>query len=224
VNQVPTPAGAPAVPDAVPPVGDLPVQRVPEGTSAAPSRAAAVVLLADPRRASRVALSAGLRGGGRITDVLQAGSVAEVDVVIARGVPGDLALVSLAFGSAADRLIGDLRRAGWPRVLVTDRAAATEAVIRAFRAGAGGVLLGPPAYRRAYPAADSGPMPVLHLSDREIDVLQWVADGRTNRWIGERLSRSMQTVKGHLARIGRKLGTGDRAQMIAMAMRAGVIR
>jgi len=30
-------------------------------------------------------------------------------------------------------------------------------------------------------------------------------------------------VKSHLARIGRKLGTGDRAQMTAMAMRAGVI-
>ena len=120
-------------------------------------------------------------------------------------------------------MIGELRRSGWLRVLVTDRAAATEAVIRAFRAGAGGVLLGPPAYRRAYPAADSGET-LLHLSDREIDVLQWVADGRTNGWIGERLSRSMQTVKSHLVRIGRKLGTGDRAQMIAMAMRAGVIR
>jgi len=81
-----------------------------------------------------------------------------------------------------------------------------------------------PADRRVYPAADSGPMPVLHLSDREIDVLQLVADGLTNRWIGERLSLSMLTVKSHLARIGRKLGTGDRAQMIAMAMRAGVIR
>ena len=34
----------------------------------------------------------------------------------------------------------------------------------------------------------------------------------------------MQTVKSHLGRIGRKLGTGDRAQMIAIAMRAGAIR
>lgn len=220
MSQVPTPAGAPAISDAVPPVGPLPVQRASEGTPAAPSRTA--VLLADPRRASRVALSVGLRGGGMI-DVREAGLVAEVDAVIARGVAGDLALVSLAFGSAADRLIGELRRAGWPRVLATDRAGDTGSVVRAFRAGASGVLLGPPVYRRAYPAADSGPLPVLHLSDREIDVLRYVADGRTNNWIGERLSLSVLTVKSHLARIGRKLGTGDRAQMTAMAMRAGVI-
>ncbi len=38
------------------------------------------------------------------------------------------------------------------------------------------------------------------------------------------LSLSALTVKSHLSRIGRKLGTGDRAQMVALAMRAGVIR
>ena len=154
MSQVPTPAGPPAVSDAVPPVGPLPVQRGREETPAEPSRAAAVVLLADPRPATRVALSVGLRAGGLI-DVREAGSVAEVDAEIARGVTGDLALVSLAFGPAAERLIGELRRAGWPRVLATDRTAAdTGSVARAFRAGASGVLLGPPAYRRAYPAAE----------------------------------------------------------------------
>jgi len=87
VNQVPTPAGAPAISDAVPPVEPLPVQRAREGTPAEPSRTAAVVLLADPRPASRAALSVSLRGGGMI-DVREAASVAEVDAVIARGVAG----------------------------------------------------------------------------------------------------------------------------------------
>jgi DNA-binding CsgD family transcriptional regulator len=31
-------------------------------------------------------------------------------------------------------------------------------------------------------------------------------------------------VKSHLSRIGRKLGTGDRARMVVLAMRAGVVR
>ena len=222
MSQVPTKSGPPVVSEAVPPVGPLPVQRSREETPADPSRTKAVVLLADPRPASRVALSVGLRGGG-VIDVREATSVAEVDAVIARGVTGDLALVSLAFGSDAARLIGELRRAGWPRLLATDRGADPGSVIRAFRAGASGVLLGPPVYRRVYPADDSGPIPVLQLSDREIEVLRYVADGRTNNGIGERLSLSVLTVKSHLARIGRKLGTGDRAQMTAMAMRAGVI-
>ena len=59
---------------------------------------------------------------------------------------------------------------------------------------------------------------------REVEVLQLVADGRSNKEIGEALNLSALTVKSHLSRIGRKLGTGDRAQMVALAMRAGVIR
>ena len=41
--------------------------------------------------------------------------------------------------------------------------------------------------------------------------------------IGEALGLSALTVKSHLARIARKLGTGDRAEMVVVAMRAGVV-
>ena len=61
------------------------------------------------------------------------------------------------------------------------------------------------------------------LSAREIEVLQLVAAGRSNRDIGGELNLSALTVKSHLARIARKLGTGDRAEMVAVALRAGVI-
>ena len=47
---------------------------------------------------------------------------------------------------------------------------------------------------------------------------------RRHRSLTLALSLSALTVKSHLSRIGRKLGTGDRAQMVALAMRAGVIR
>jgi len=62
------------------------------------------------------------------------------------------------------------------------------------------------------------------LSNREIDVLRLVADGRSNKEVGEILGLSALTVKSHLARISRKLGTGDRAEMVALVMRSGVIR
>jgi DNA-binding CsgD family transcriptional regulator len=92
-------------------------------------------------------------------------------------------------------------------------------VIDAVGAGVSGVLIG----RRANPAAASIPSTIHDLSSREIEVIRLVADGRSNKWIGEQLSLSALTVKSHLARIGRKLGTGDRAHMVALAMRAGVI-
>ena len=50
-----------------------------------------------------------------------------------------------------------------------------------------------------------------------------VADGQTNREVGERLGVSALTVKSHLARIARKLGSGDRAEMVATAIRCGYI-
>ena len=61
------------------------------------------------------------------------------------------------------------------------------------------------------------------LSGREVEVLQLVSDGRSNKDIGEALGLSALTVKSHLARIARKLGTGDRAEMVVVAMRAGVV-
>jgi DNA-binding CsgD family transcriptional regulator len=76
------------------------------------------------------------------------------------------------------------------------------------------------------PGRPSGGVPrgIEDLSAREIEVLQLVAGGHSNRDIGVALHLSALTVKSHLARISRKLGTGDRAEMVALALRAGVIR
>jgi DNA-binding CsgD family transcriptional regulator len=70
------------------------------------------------------------------------------------------------------------------------------------------------------PGSDNTPR---DLSAREVEVLQLVADGQSNKEIGEAMSLSPLTVKSHLARIGHKLGTGDRAHMVALTMRAGVV-
>jgi DNA-binding NarL/FixJ family response regulator len=64
---------------------------------------------------------------------------------------------------------------------------------------------------------------VGELSARERDILRLVADGHTNKEIGEKVDLSALTVKSHLARIARKLGTGDRAHMVAVGLRSGVI-
>ena len=76
-------------------------------------------------------------------------------------------------------------------------------------------------HRAAVAAAPPPPLP--DLTAREISVLKLVADGRTNRLIGEDLGLSALTVKSHLARISRKLGTGDRAELVAISIRGGVL-
>ena len=65
--------------------------------------------------------------------------------------------------------------------------------------------------------------PSADLSTREIGVLRHVAQGCSNREVGELLGLSALTVKSHLARISRKLGTGDRAQLVAIALRCGLL-
>jgi len=61
------------------------------------------------------------------------------------------------------------------------------------------------------------------LSTRDVEILQLVAAGNSNKEIGEALNRSALTIKSHLSRIGRELGTGDRARMVIHAMRASII-
>jgi DNA-binding CsgD family transcriptional regulator len=150
--------------------------------------------------------------------VLQAPSVDAVNELLERGITGDLAIVSLAFGSVSNGLIKSLRHHGWPRVVAVTSTAAAGPLASAINAGVSGVLRPPNS------ATSDGPSGVYDLSPREIEVLRLVADGRSNKWIGDELMLSSLTVKAHLKRIGRKLEVGDRAGMVAVAMRARILR
>jgi DNA-binding CsgD family transcriptional regulator len=61
----------------------------------------------------------------------------------------------------------------------------------------------------------------LGVTAREADVLRLVADGLTNREIGERLFLSPRTVEKHVERLLAKTGAGNRAQLVALAARRG---
>ena len=56
------------------------------------------------------------------------------------------------------------------------------------------------------------------LSDREIQILRWVRDGKSNQEIGAILSISPLTVKNHMQRILRKLQASNRTQAVSKAM------
>ncbi len=61
------------------------------------------------------------------------------------------------------------------------------------------------------------------LSPRETDVLRLVAEGLTNRAIGERLHVSEPTVKTHLVHAFGKLGVDDRTRAVTRAMELGLL-
>ncbi len=63
----------------------------------------------------------------------------------------------------------------------------------------------------------------LTLTERELQVLRGMADGKSNAEIGRDLFVSEDTVKTHARRLFRKLGARDRAHAVASAFRAGLV-
>ncbi len=61
------------------------------------------------------------------------------------------------------------------------------------------------------------------LSHRELEVLELVAAGATNREAAARLFITEATVKTHLLNIYAKLGVGDRAAAVAEAFNRGLL-
>jgi len=157
-------------------------------------------------------------------------------------------------GLAATRLItGDEDLAG-VRVLILTTFEIDEYVFQALRAGASGflgksaepaelldairvvhrgdALLSPAATRSliarylSRPDGPETPSPqrLSALTDREREVLTFVASGLSNDDIAERLVVSPHTVKTHVNRTMTKLGAHDRAQLVVIAYETGLVR
>lgn len=61
--------------------------------------------------------------------------------------------------------------------------------------------------------------PACPLSQREMEILVAVAEGCSNKEIGQRCGISDQTVKNHLTAVLRKLGASDRTEAVVRALR-----
>lgn len=121
----------------------------------------------------------------------------------------------------AQNLVRTLRRRGTARVVVLARRALPGEICALLEGGLRGAVSGSSGVVTIDPPTPAPNRP--ELSAREIGVLSHVAEGRSNRVIGVELGLSALTVKSHLARISRKLGTGDRAELVAIAIRAGLL-
>jgi DNA-binding CsgD family transcriptional regulator len=72
--------------------------------------------------------------------------------------------------------------------------------------------------------AEPDPAAGLGLTDRELEVLWLLAEGRTNRQIGEELFITAKTASVHVSNILGKLGVTNRAEAGAAAHRLGLTR
>ena len=76
----------------------------------------------------------------------------------------------------------------------------------------------------APPAAGRWTGPLAQLSEREREILVWMARGLSNRDLAAKLFVSETTVKTHVSSVLSKLGLSSRVQAVVVAYEAGVVR
>lgn len=144
---------------------------------------------------------------------------------ITAALPETKVLVLSASGEHSDVL--EAVKAGASGYLVKS-ASATElvdAVLRTaagdpvFTAGLAGLVLGE--YRRMADSPSEGPPPP-QLTERETDVLRFVAKGMTARQIAEKLVLSHRTVENHVQSTLRKLQLHNRVELARYAIEHGL--
>lgn len=184
-------------------------------------------------------------GSGR--DAVEACALLAPDVVLM-----DIQMPGMDGIEATQRVVA--RPGVVPRVLVLTTFDTDDLVFGALRAGASGfllktrppeelvaglrtvaqgdALLAPEITRRLIEAAVMGPVPVgdeiparlAELTERELEVFDLVAGGRTNAEIAGDLFVAEGTVKTHINRILRKLALRDRVQVVICAYECGRVR
>jgi len=132
----------------------------------------------------------------------------------------ELAIPVLLLAPAADAgLAASAMRAGICGVILSDAPPAEiEAAVQAIHAGL--VVIAPQFVQEPEPPTAEMPDP---LSERELEVLDLVAEGLSNKLIAHRLNISEHTVKTHVASIFGKLGASTRTEAVSQAIRRGLV-
>lgn len=149
----------------------------------------------------------------------EAGLEDTLDQVAALSEAG-LAVVALLPG---DEQAGAVRAAGARGLLPRDAPAG--ALAAALEGAARGLLVLDPglAARAAPPLGQATPGLPEALTARELEVLQLLAAGLTNRAIAQELGISEHTVKFHVNAILGKLGAQSRTEAVVQALRDGLL-
>lgn len=163
---------------------------------------------------SDLANQSGLELGGRISR-----NFPNTRVVILSPNPNDeelfdairsSAVACLAKNATPDELIGIVKRAARGEYPINESVMSRPSVARHV-------------LHEFQDRASLGDNIVAPLTQRERQILTYIADGNTNKQIANILNISEQTIKNHVSAILRKLNANDRAHAVVLAIRRGLI-
>ena len=200
------------------------------------------ILVADDHPVVRVGIIANVKPQGDMTVVAQAGDGAEALALIKMTLP-DVVLLDLRmpFMDGLDVLTQVNKSKLSCKIIIMTTFDTEEDIQRAMKAGARGYLLKDSTREEILDAirqvrlgetylparivqkvADGMRKP--ELSPREVEVLQWVAAGKSNKEIGAQLFIAEGTVKTHMKNILEKLAVVGRTAAIREAVNRGLVR
>jgi DNA-binding NarL/FixJ family response regulator len=206
------------------------------------------VLLADDHAIVRAGLREVLNDTGDIEVVGEATNGQEV-LALVRGRDFDVAVLDMSMPGRSGLELIKLVRAEKPklRILILSMHSEQQYAVRAVKAGAsgyltkdsaadelvaairriaaGGAYVSPETAERlvldSAPGAETSPHKLL--SDREFQVLQMIAGGKSVTEIAQQLSISVKTVSTHKTRLMEKMGLANQAELIRYALENNII-
>ena len=203
------------------------------------------LVLVDDHPVVRAGMRALIESSDDLQVVGEAGDAATALAVIGDTAP-DVVLMDLSLGDGVGGIEATRRVVALPQppaVLVLTTYDTESDILRALDAGAAGYLLKdvPPhdlfagirSVARGEPALAPSVTGVLmkrasspepRMTEREVEVLELLADGLGNRELAKALFVSEATVKSHLSHIYTKLGVDTRAGAVAAAIEQRIIR
>jgi len=208
------------------------------------------ILIADDHPLFREGVAQSLSGVPDFTVVGQAGSGEEAFLLVGDLLP-DLLLLDVTMPGDGGIVTAGKVAAAWPvvRIMMLTVAEDQDTLMAALKAGARGyVLKGVTARDLANavrvvaggdiyisPALAGGILfeltankqasdPMTSLTDREREILQLVAEGLTNREIGERLHLAEKTIKHYMTNVLQKLQVRSRVEAALLAQKHGLAK
>jgi DNA-binding NarL/FixJ family response regulator len=135
---------------------------------------------------------------------------------IKEALPDTRILVLTTFGTSAD--VARAVEAGASGAIMKD--ASTDEQLSAIReVAAGGRVIAPEIKRYM----DSNPMPPA-FTQRQMQILEFVTQGLSNKEIANHLDISTDAVKQHLAAVCSKLGASNRSEAVSIALRKHLLK
>lgn len=199
------------------------------------------LLIVDDHPVVRAGLSSML-GKHKGIQIAGVASTAEEAFGILEGRPVDVILLDLRMPkmNGIEALHVIVKRPSAPRVLILSSFEFEEEIFRAVEAGARGYLLkdmsrdeivaaitAVHAGKRYFPAAIAARLAErMHrstLSAREVEILELLAKGLTNKEIGQAFGISRHTVRNQIYSITQKLDVTDRTEAASVAIKQGII-